>query len=263
MNKLYKMKKILLLTLLLSTSVSFGQIMVLFELETHDKDNMEKVAENYFSAVQAVTGDNIGMTMHHKGWSSKTVYFIIWYNDMKDMAEKMGRQEEMESEIFEKLSSTPLDPEMINTFNAISNPKQSSVWEYVPELSMMEDYMNLPKEERDSFRYRRFQYVNVAMNAGPAYEARSIKAKTMDKERGIKFHLAVFRNIFGTTDANYLNILIDKNRLDYMKNFSDRMTKRRASEDWGKNPNPWDLSLYNVTKMEEVVKNLDFKIQTN
>lgn len=257
------MRKFLFVGLLLSSSVCFSQIMVLFEAETHDKDNMEKVAENYFSAVQAVTGDDLGMTMHHKGWSSKTVYFAWWYEDMKDMAEKMAKQEEMESKIFETLSATPSDPEMIKTFNSVTNPQQSSVWEYVPELSMMDDFAKLSQEERNNLQYRRFQYINVAMNAGPAYEARTKKAYALDQERGVNYHVAVFRNVFGGKDANYLTILIDKSREDYMNNFSNRMAKRRASKEWGTNSNPWDLSLYNVTQTEEVYKNLDFKIESN
>lgn len=257
------MKKLLILAVLFSTTASFGQIMVLFELETHDKENMENVAENYFSAVQAVTGDDLRMSMHHKGWSSKTVYFTLWYDNMRDMLEKMERQEKMEGKIMEKISSTPSDPDMIKMFNSATNPKETSVWEYAPELSMMQDFMSLSNEERDNFQYRRFQYVNVAMNAGSAFEERTKKAQAEDNAIGVKYNIAVFRNVFGARDADYLTILLDRNRQDYMKNFTDRMTKRRASEQWGTNSNPWDLSLYNVVQMEEVYKNLDFKIQGN
>ncbi len=256
------MRTLLFLSFLLCTSMSFSQVMVLFEAETHDKNNMAKVAENYFTAVQEVTGDNIGMTMHHKGWSSKSVYFAWWYDDMQDMVEKMERQESMEDKIIENLTANPSDPELIKQFNSITNAQQSTVWEYVPELSMMEDFMNLPKEERDQMQYRRFQFINVAMNADTAYEARTKKAYETDKARGVKYHVAVFRNVFGGRDANYLSILIDKNRQAYMNNFSDRMDKRRASADWGSNSNPWDLKLYNVTKTEEVYKNVDFKVSS-
>ena len=54
--------------------------MVLFEAETKDKQNMSQIAKNWFSAVKSVTGDDNGITMHHKGWGSKGVYFVqnIW-----------------------------------------------------------------------------------------------------------------------------------------------------------------------------------------
>ena len=54
--------------------------MVLFEAETTDKQNMSQIAKNWFSAVKSVTGDDNGITMHHKEWGSKGVYFVqnIW-----------------------------------------------------------------------------------------------------------------------------------------------------------------------------------------
>lgn len=256
------MRKLLFFSFLLSANLSFCQVMLLFEAETHDKENMAKVAENYFSAVQEVTGDDFAMTMHHKGWSSKSVYFTWWYDDMKDMVEKMERQESMEGKIIEHLTANPSDPELIKKFNSITNAQISSVWEYVPELSLMDDFMSLSKEKRDEMQYRRFQFINVAMNAESAYEDRTKKAYETDKARGVKYHVAVFRNLFGGKDANYLSVIIDENRQEYMKNFLNRMEKRRASEEWGSNNNPWDLKLYNVTKTEEVYKNLNFKVSS-
>ena len=50
--------------------------MVLFEAETTDKQNMSQIAQNWYSAVKSVTGDDNGITMHHKGWGSKGVYFV-------------------------------------------------------------------------------------------------------------------------------------------------------------------------------------------
>ena len=47
----------------------------------------------------------------------------------------------------EYIQSKPSDPELLKQFNSITDPKQSSVWEYVPELSMMEDFMKLSVQE--------------------------------------------------------------------------------------------------------------------
>ena len=67
--------------------------MVLFEAETPDKQNMSQIAQNWFGAVKSVTGDDNGITMHHKGWGSKGVYFVQWFEDMKDMVKTMESQE--------------------------------------------------------------------------------------------------------------------------------------------------------------------------
>ena len=252
------MKKVFFLSFLFLSSLSFSQVMVLFEAETPDKNNMAAVAENWFGAVKTVTGDDHGITMHHKGWSSKTVYFSWWYDSMKDLVEAMEKQDSMSTQVMEYLGSNPADPELLKTFNSISDPKQSSVWEYMPELSQMDDYINLPQAEKDQMQYRRFSYINVAMNAGDAYMEHQKKAYELDQKRGVKYHVAVFRNVFGGKDADYLSIIIDKNRLEYMENFKERMKLRRASPDWGTRSNPWDLSKYNITRTDEVYKNLDF-----
>ena len=89
------------------------------------------------------------------------------------------------------------------------------------------------------------------------------KGKELDEKRGVSYHVAVFRNIFGGKDADYLTVLIDKTRMDYMNNFINRMDKRRKAKDWKTNRNRWDLTKYNTVKTEEVYKNLDFKISSN
>lgn len=254
------MKRLFLLSFILVSSFSFGQIMVLFEADTPDKKNMAEVATNWFGAVKEVTGDDNGITMHHKGWSSTTVYFAWWYDSLKDMAESLEKQESNRDKVLEYLGANPADPELIQKFNSITNSRQSSVWEYVPELSQMDDFMALPKEERDQMQYRRFQYINIAMNSEEAYINHQKKAYALDKKRGIKYHIAVFKNVFGGKDSDYLSIIIDENRLEYMKNFTERMKLRRESPDWGKNQNPWDLTKYNVIKTDEIFKNLNFKL---
>ena len=57
------------------SSLTFGQIMVLFEAETAYKYNMAKVAQEWFGALKAVSGVDNGVTMHYKGWASTSVYF--------------------------------------------------------------------------------------------------------------------------------------------------------------------------------------------
>ena len=252
------MKNLFFLSFLLVSSLSFGQIMVLFEADTPDKNNMAEVAQNWFGAVKAVSGDDNGITMHHKGWASTSVYFTWWYDSLKDMAENIEKQESMNNKVMEYLGANPTDPELVQKFNSITDPRQNSVWEYVPELSQMDDFMALTKEERDQMQYRRFQYINVAMNAEGAYIDHQKKAYAIDEKRGVKYHVAVFKNVFGGKDSNYLSIIIDKNRLEYMSNFTERMRVRRESPDWGKNANPWDLTTYNVLKTDEIIKILKF-----
>ncbi|MGB3992706.1 MAG: hypothetical protein WBK89_08335, partial [Flavobacteriaceae bacterium] len=75
--------------------------------------------------------------------------------------------------------------------------------------------------------------------------------------------VAVFKNVFGGKDLDYLTILIDKSRIDYMNNFIDRMEKRRNASDWKTNRNRRDLSKFNIVKTEEVIKWTDFKISSN
>lgn len=257
------MKKSILLVFLVSFNFSFGQIMMLFEAETPNKQNMSEIGQNWFSAVKSVTGDDNGITMHHKGWASKGVYFVQWFDDMEDMVETMKNQETNTSKVMEYIQSRPSDPNLLNEFNSITDPKQSTVWEYMPELSMMEEFMKLSVKERNNMAYRRFSFINTGMNSGGEFETFRKKANELDKKRGVNYHVAVFRNIFGGKDADYLTILIDKTRLDYMNNFINRMEKRRNSTDWETNRNRWDLSKFNTVKTEEVFKNMDFKISSN
>lgn len=72
--------KNLIIFIFFSINISSAQIMVLFEAETTDKQNMSQIAQNWFSAVKSVSGDDNGITMHHKGWGSKGVCFVqnIW-----------------------------------------------------------------------------------------------------------------------------------------------------------------------------------------
>tara|TARA_B110000977_G_C11038813_1_gene478108 strand:- start:952 stop:1725 length:774 start_codon:yes stop_codon:yes gene_type:complete len=257
------MKKSILLIFLVSFNFSFGQIMTLFEAETADKQNMSQIGQDWFSALKSVTGNDNGITMHHKGWGSKGVYVVQWFDDMKDMVETMESQESKASEVMEYLQSKPSDPSILKEFNSITDPKQSSVWEYVPELSTMENFSKLSKEERDQMAYRRFSFINTGMNSGDEFEMFRKKNIKLDKQRGVSFHVAVFKNIFGGKDVDYLTILIDKSRLDYMNNFIDRMEKRRNASDWETNRNRWDLSKFNTVKTEEVLKYMDFKISSN
>ena len=253
------MKKTILLSLL-CINFSYGQIMVLFEVETPDKNNMTQIAQNWFNAMQAVNGDTNGISMHNKGWNSKGVYFVQWFDDLSDMAETMEKQEKMSEKIIKHLESTPSNPDDLVAFNSISDPKQSSVWEYVPELSMMSDWSKLSQKEKDQMNYRRFSFINTGMNAQNEFEAFRKKGNELDKKRGVNYHMAVFRNIFGGKDSDYLTIIIDKSRIDYMKNFIGRMEKRRNSPGWENNQNPWDLNKYNTIKSEEIYKNVDFKL---
>ena len=257
------MKKLIIFTFLVSINICSAQIMVLFEAETPDKQNMSQIAQNWFGAVKSVTGDDNGITMHHKGWGSKGVYFVQWFKDMKDMVTTMESQESKTKKVMEYIQSKPSDPELLKQFNSITDPKQSSVWEYVPELSMMEDFMKLSVQERNKMAYRRFSFINAGMNSGGEFEMFRKKGKELDEKRGVSYHVAVFRNIFGGKDADYLTVLIDKTRMDYMNNFINRMDKRRKAKDWKTNRNRWDLTKYNTVKTEEVYKNLDFKISSN
>lgn len=96
------------------------------------------------------------------------------------------------------------------------------------------------------------------MNAEGTYIDHQKKAYAIDEKRRVKYHVAVFKNVFGGKDSNYLSIIIDKNRLEYMSNFTERMRVRRESPDCGNNDNPWDLTKYNVIKTDEIFKILNF-----
>ena len=89
-------------------------------------------------------------------------------------------------------------------------------------------------KERNNMAYRRFSFINTGMNSGSEFEIFRKKSNELDKKRGVSYHVAVFRNIFGGKDSDYLTILIDKTRMDYMNNFISRMEKRRNSSDWEK-----------------------------
>jgi hypothetical protein len=254
------MKKISFLLFVLAANLSYGQIMGLFEAETPNKKNMSQIGQNWFGGVKAVMGDANGISMHHKGWGSKGVYFVQWYDDLEDMVKTMKKQEGKNAEIVQKIGEKPGDPNLLQEFNAITDPKEASVWEYVPELSQMDNWSKLSREAKDELSYRRFSFVNVAMNAQGEFETFRKAANDLDKKIGLTYHVAVFRNIFGGKDSDYLTILIDKNRIEYMNNFEERMKKRRAYKGWQDERKPWNLEKFNVIKTEEVYKNMNFKL---
>ncbi|MGB0255860.1 MAG: hypothetical protein ACPHL7_00130 [Flavobacteriaceae bacterium] len=254
------MKKISLLLFVLTANFSNGQVMGLFEAETPNKKNMTQIGQNWFGGVKAVLGDANGISMHHKGWGSKGVYFVQWYDDLEDMVKTMKKQEDKSAEIVQKIGEKPGDPNLLKEFNAITDPKEGSVWEYAPELSQMDNWSKLSQEAKNEMGYRRFSFVNVAMNAQGDFEAFRKAANDLDKKIGLKYHIAVFRNIFGGKDADYLTILIDKNRIEYMNNFEERMKKRRAYKGWQDERKPWNLEKFNIIKTEEVYKNMNFKL---
>lgn len=256
------MKKLFFFSCLFVAKVSIGQVMVLFETDTTDKENITEVAQNWFGAVQKITGDDNGISMHHKGWSSTTVYFLSWYDSMKEMVEAREKQDKMTPQIEEHLRIKPSTSKPLKKFNLITDPRQASVWEYMPEVSQMDDYLNLSQEERDAMQYRRFQYINVSMNSDDAFIEHQKKQYELDEKRGFNYHIAVFKNIFEGKDSDYLTVIVNKTRMEYMRNFMERMKIRRASPDWDKQLNSWDLTQYHVIKTEEVYKNLDFSLLT-
>lgn len=221
--------KILLLTGVLSQAQA---VMVVTEIETTSKDDFSTVVNFWMSAMKTAHKIQDMQTSIFAEPESNTMQFIQWFESKTAMVERMEFLESNEEKVWATMQTMdPLPEGTFKAFSAATDFRESSVWEYMPELSTTpQTWETLSQEQRDQFPYNRVQFIDVATNQERAYEQQNKDYNALDKELGISYHYAVFKSVFGAKDADYMVICIDKSRFEYHKNWEARMNIRNQNE---------------------------------
>ncbi len=211
-----------------------AQIMVLYEAETESIPTFEKVMDFWMGVVKTGMEMDDARMVVFREQGTRNMKMVQWFDSKKAMVEYMDKQEESEDKISAAMeAATPMEEGTFKKFSATTDFREGSVWEYKPELSTTpETWSPLTKEEKDENIYRRVQFIDVKMNNDEAFEADTKKQNELDKKLGIKYHMAVFKSVFGIRDVDYMVVLLDKSRFDYHKNWDERMKVRNANEEW-------------------------------
>ena len=228
------MKKSIFTLLLAVTTSLNAQIMVVNEIETESPENFSTMVTQWMTAIKSTLEIEDAKTYTFAEPATKKIQFLQFYESLTEMVEFRKNQDENQEKILGTLQSMePLPEGTIDTFNDVTSFKESSVWEFMPELSTTpETWSILSKTEKDEFFYRRIQYVNVKMNQDMAYEAWNKKMNALDKELGISYHFAIFKSVFGAKDADYMVVCIDKSQFDYFSNWEKRTEVREQSDEY-------------------------------
>ena len=228
------MKK-LIFTLLIATSTGLNaQIMVVNEIETESPENFSTMVTQWMTAIKTTLEIEDAKTYTFAEPGTKKIQFLQFHESLTDMVASRNRQDENQEKICNTLQSMdPLPEGAIDAFNDVTSFRESSVWEFMPELSTTpETWSVLSRAEKDEQFYRRIQYVNVKMNADGAYEDWNKKMNALDKKLGISYHIAIFKSVFGAKDADYMVMCIDTSQFDYFSNWEKRTEIREQSAEY-------------------------------
>lgn len=226
------MKKLIFTLLLAATTLSSAQIMVVNDIETDAQDNFSTMVTQWMTAVKmGLEIDDLKSYIFEQP-GTKKIQFLQFYDSLSEMAAFRDKQKEGQEKVMEAFQNMdPLPEGTWETFNNITDFKESAVWEFQPELSTTpETWSVLSRAEKDAQFYRRVQYVNVKMNADNDFEAWTKKMNALDKELGISYHYAIFKSVFGARDADYMVMCIDKSQFEYFSNWEKRAEIRNQSE---------------------------------
>ena len=228
------MKK-LIFTLLIATSTGLNaQIMVVNEIETESPENFSTMVTQWMTAIKTTLEIEDAKTYTFAEPGTKKIQFLQFHESLTDMVASRNRQDENQEKIWNTLQSMePLPEGTVATFNDVTSFRESSVWEFMPELSTTpETWSVLSRAEKDEQFYRRVQYVNVKMNSDRAYEEWNKKMNALDKKLGISYHYAIFKSVYGAKDADYMVMCIDKSQFEYFSNWEKRTEIREKSEEY-------------------------------
>jgi len=244
------MRKLLFILFTISIlSVNAQGMLVLTEVETESVSTFETVMNKWMGALKTTMEIDDARMIVFREQGSRNLILAQWFDSLTDVVEHMDSQEANNEKIMQAWeSSDPLEEGTWEKFVEETDFKENTVWEYMPELSTTpETYSPLSQEEKDEISYRRVQYFSVKIGQSDSFEANRKKFNEMDKSIGVKFHLAVFKSVFGARDADYMVILLDKSRFDYHSNWQARMKVRNDSEAWQAAINNDNLGNWSVT----------------
>jgi len=229
------MRKLLFTLFALSMLSTYSQgIIVVSEAETESISAFETVLNQWMGAVKTTMNiENARMNVFREQGTRK-LHMMQWFDSLSEMAKHMEAQEASNDEIMKTMEGmTPMEEGTFEKFEETTIFKESTVWKFRPDLSTADEtFAPLSQEEKDKTIYRRVQYMNVDFGQNDAFEADRKKINELDSSLGIKFHIAVFENVFGSRDANYMVLILDNSRSDYHKNWEARMKVRQASQAW-------------------------------
>ena len=228
------MKK-LIITLIIAASTGLNaQIMVVNELETESSENFSTTVTQWMNAIKTALEMDDAKAYVFQEPGTKKMQFLQFFESLTDMATHISKQEDSRAQIVEAFQKMdPLPEGTWDTFNDVTNFRESSVWEFMPELSTTpETWSILSRAEKDEHFYRRIQYVSVKTNQDNAYEDWNKKMNALDKKLGISYHYAIFKSVFGAKDADYMVICIDKSQFEYFSNWEKRTEIREQSAEY-------------------------------
>jgi len=229
------MRKLLFTLCALSVLSVYGQgVIVVSEAETESISTFETVLNQWMGAVKTTMNiENARMRVFREQGTRK-LQMLQWFDTLSDMAKQIEEEEANNDAIMKTLEAMPpMEDGAFEKFAGTTIFRESTVWKYRPDLSTTDEtFLPLSKEEKDKTKYRRVQYMSVDFGQKDAFEANRKKGIELDRSLGIKFHIAVFENVFGAKDANYMVLLPDNSRFDYHRNWEARMKIRQASQDW-------------------------------
>ena len=228
------MKK-LIFTLLITISTGLNaQIMVVNELETESPENFSATVTQWMSAVKTGLEMDDARAYIFEEPGTKKMQFLQFFDTLTDMVTHLNKQEDDRDQIVKAFQEMdPLPDGTWDTFNQVTDFRESTVWEFMPELSTTpETWSVLSKSEKDEHFYRRIQYVTVKTNQDDAYKDWNKKMNALDKKLGISYHFAIFKSVFGARDADYMVVCIDKSQFDYFSNWEKRTEIREQSAEY-------------------------------
>ena len=228
------MKKLIFTLLIASTTGLNAQIMVVNEIETESPENFSTVVTQWMTAIKTALEMEDTKTYTFSEPGTKKMQFLQFHETLTDMVAYRKKQDENQEKIWNTLQSMdPLPEGTVDTFNDVTSFRESSVWEFMPELSTTpETWSILSRAEKDEHLYRRIQYVTLKMNQDNAYEDWNKKMNALDKKLGISYHYAIFKSVFGAKDADYMVMCIDKSQFDYFRNWEKRTEIREQSDEY-------------------------------
>ena len=228
------MKKLIFTLLIVATTGLNAQIMVVNEIETESPENFSTVVTQWMTAIKTALEMEDTKTYTFSEPGTKKMQFLQFHETLTDMVAYRKKQDENQEKIWNTLQSMdPLPEGTVDTFNDVTSFRESSVWEFMPELSTTpETWSILSRAEKDEHLYRRIQYVTLKMNQDNAYEDWNKKMNALDKKLGISYHYAIFKSVFGAKDADYMVMCIDKSQFDYFRNWEKRTEIREQSDEY-------------------------------
>lgn len=229
------MKKLVLMLFTLSVLSAYSQgVVVISEAETESIPTFEAVMNQWMGAVKTTMNIEDARMLVFREQGTRNLKIMQWFDSLSDMAKHIENQEGKNDEIMKTMEGmTPMEDGTFEKFAATTDFKEGTVWKFRPDLSTAdENFASLSAEEKEKVTYRRVQYMSVDFGQNEAFEANRKRINELDKSLGINFHIAVFENLFGAKDADYMVLLLDNSRFDYHKNWEARMKTRQASQAW-------------------------------